>query len=83
MDGPQLSIALDQLAPFYAQAVASFIGPASKERIAALEKAVEAGEFGPAANVLAPAISKVRENVDKQVEVRRAIIARLEQAANP
>ena len=83
LNGEQLSKALDRLAPFYEQAVALFNEPDATEKLKALESRAQAGDFGPAAEVLAPSISRVRENVARQAEQRQAIIERLRQAANP
>ncbi|MFG0283413.1 MAG: hypothetical protein ACF8R7_03235 [Phycisphaerales bacterium JB039] len=83
LNGEQLARALDQLTPYYEQAVAVFADPAAADRLNALERRIQAGEFGPAAKVLAPAMSKVHEQVTRQIDKRNAIIERLRQAANP
>lgn len=79
MTPEQVARALDRLAPMYEVALAAFDSAEAARR---LDERVKAGEFGPLAPILAPAILQIREAILKPIAQREEIIEKLTMAAN-
>jgi hypothetical protein len=58
MDGAALAREADRAAPLYEKALEAWGAPDAEARLAALERAVEAGEYGPVAKLLTPAFTR-------------------------
>src|SRR5690606_23073662 len=82
MTGDKLAADLDRMAPFYQEAVALFDEADSIMRLQALERRLAEGEFGVVATLLAASIHKFREGIDRALDKRQDIIAKLQMAAN-
>jgi len=77
MSGAELAAEVDRLSPYYDRILAAWDQPDVADRLAALESAISAGEFGTLAKYFAPAMSKARQSSARIQDEVRGITKRL------
>lgn len=79
-DGPALEAELRRMLAFYRDMVSLWDEPDATDRLKVLESAIQTGQYGPLAKILAPALSRFQEQT-MMAEVQQAeLVRRLKEA---